>query len=291
MENKKFAGYKAALGAFLVIFVNIGVCTTLGVFIAQLASFSGWSLSACVIIGTINTIVNLLLSLVAIPVAKKIGYRWIMLISILAVALHVNMYCFATPGQNVGTLICFYIGGALASVAIAFGSHAVCSGLIAEWFLDSHQREKVTGTVLSGAGFGAAIWVFLAGQLFKYFTWQQCYRIITVIALVFGLIAVLFLIRTPKEVGQLPMPAKEENDTVTDPSKLPRRHPQGRIEVRFLLAACHWYALLCHRLLRDHLLRRRLLAGARHERDRLLQLDGCVSAHLLALAPDCRRRV
>ena len=221
MENKKFAGYKAALGAFLVIFVNIGVCTTLGVFIAQLASFSGWSLSACVIIGTINTIVNLLLSLVAIPVAKKIGYRWTMLISILAVALHVNMYCFATPGQNVGTLICFYIGGALASVAIAFGSHAVCSGLIAEWFLDSHQREKVTGTVLSGAGFGAAIWVFLAGQLFKYFTWQQCYRIITVIALVFGLIAVLFLIRTPKEVGQLPMPAKEENDTVTDPSKLP----------------------------------------------------------------------
>lgn len=166
MENKKFAGYKAALGAFLVIFVNIGVCTTLGVFIAQLASYSGWSLSACVIIGTINTIVNLLLSLVAIPVAKKIGYRWTMLISILAVALHVNMYCFATPGQNVGTLICFYIGGALASVAIAFGSHAVCSGLIAEWFLDSHQREKVTGTVLSGAGFGAAIWVFLAGQLF-----------------------------------------------------------------------------------------------------------------------------
>ena len=218
MENKKFAGYKAALGAFLVIFVNIGVCTTLGVFIAQLASYSGWSLSACVIIGTINTIVNLLLSLVAIPVAKKIGYRWTMLISILAVALHVNMYCFATPGQNVGTLICFYVGGALASVAIAFGSHAVCSGLIAEWFLDSHQREKVTGTVLSGAGFGAAIWVFLAGQLFKYFTWQQCYRIITVIALVFGLIAVLFLIRTPKEVGQLPMPA---NDTVTDPSKLP----------------------------------------------------------------------
>ena len=29
MENKKFAGYKAALGAFLVIFVNIGVCAPL----------------------------------------------------------------------------------------------------------------------------------------------------------------------------------------------------------------------------------------------------------------------
>ena len=66
MEGKKFFGYKASVGAFLVIFVNIGVCTTLGVFIAQLASYSGWSLSACVIIGTINTIVNMLLSLVAI---------------------------------------------------------------------------------------------------------------------------------------------------------------------------------------------------------------------------------
>ena len=287
MENKKFAGYKAALGAFLVIFVNIGVCTTLGVFIAQLASFSGWSLSACVIIGTINTIVNLLLSLVAIPVAKKIGYRWTMLISILAVALHVNMYCFATPGQNVGTLICFYIGGALASVAIAFGSHAVCSGLIAEWFLDSHQREKVTGTVLSGAGFGAAIWVFLAGQLFKYFTWQQCYRIITVIALVFGLIAVLFLIRTPKEVGQLPMPAKEENDTVTDPSKLP-----GVTHKAALKSGSFWLlviGMLCSVTACSAIIS--YAAAYWHEHDRLLQLDGCVSAHLLALAPDCRRRV
>lgn len=221
MENKKFFGYKAAIGAFLVIFVNMGVASTLGVFIAQLAEFSGWSLSACVIIGTINTILNALLSLVAIPLAKKIGYRWMMLISIIAVALHVNMYCFAVPGQVLSTLIFFYIGGGLASVAIAFGTNAICSGLIAEWFMGAHDREKVTGAVTAGAGFGAAIWVFLAGQLFQYYTWQQCYRIITVIALVIGIGAVLFLIRTPGKIGQSPKPASaEEKGAASDTEEL-----------------------------------------------------------------------
>ena len=35
MENKKFAGYKAALGAFLVIFVNIGVVPNTHLFEGQ----------------------------------------------------------------------------------------------------------------------------------------------------------------------------------------------------------------------------------------------------------------
>lgn len=240
MENKKFFGYKASIGAFLVIFVNIGVCTTLGVFIAQLAEYSGWSLSACVIIGTINTIVNLLLSLVAVPVARKIGYRAIMLISILACALHINMYCFATPGQNVASLACFYIGGALASVAIAFGSHGICSGLISEWFLGTHAREKVTSTVLSGASFGAAIWVFLAGQLFKHFTWQGCYRVITVIALVIGLIAILFFVKTPKQCQQEPMPEQEgENTAATSEMELP-----GVTHKQALKSASFWLLVL-----------------------------------------------
>ena len=30
-ESKKFFGYKAAIGAFLVMFVNLGACTTLGI--------------------------------------------------------------------------------------------------------------------------------------------------------------------------------------------------------------------------------------------------------------------
>ena len=31
-NEKKFFGYKAAIGAFLIIFANLGACTTLGHF-------------------------------------------------------------------------------------------------------------------------------------------------------------------------------------------------------------------------------------------------------------------
>lgn len=39
-NEKKFFGYKAAIGAFLIIFANLGACTTLGTFLASLSAYS-----------------------------------------------------------------------------------------------------------------------------------------------------------------------------------------------------------------------------------------------------------
>ena len=201
--EKKFFGYKAAVGAFLIIFVNLGVATTLGVFLASLAEYSGWSIAMCGYIGTANTICNILLSMVVVKALPKLGVRKCMAISIAGIVLHAWLYTFAVPGQKIISLILFYLAGAVCSFAITFGTHAACSTLIAEWFIE--KREKITGIVLSGAGFGAAIWVFLAGQLFKFFDYKGCYRIMSVISLVIGLIALLFLVKTPEEMGQKPL--------------------------------------------------------------------------------------
>lgn len=201
--EKKFFGYKAAVGAFLIIFVNLGVATTLGVFLASLAEYSGWSIAVCGYIGTANTICNIVLSMLAARLLPKIGVRKCMAISIAAVVLHAWCYTFAVPGQQVISLFWYYLGGAVCSFAITFGTHAACSTLIAQWFVE--KREKVTGIVLSGAGFGAAVWVFLAGQLFKYYDYKMCYRIISVISLVIGAFALLFLVKTPEEMGQKPL--------------------------------------------------------------------------------------
>ena len=91
----------------------------------------------------------------------------------------------------------------LASFAITFGTHAVCSSVIAEWFVE--KRAQVTGMVLSGAGLGAAAWVFLAGQLFKVTDYKNCYRIFSCLVLVIGLLAVLLLIKSPEQMGQKPL--------------------------------------------------------------------------------------
>ncbi|HWQ77834.1 MAG TPA: MFS transporter [Anaerovoracaceae bacterium] len=203
MKDKNFYGYKAAVGAFLVIFVNLGVCTTLGVFITSLSEYSGWPLGICGYIGTVNTIGNVILSLVAVKSMAKYSTKATMLISVIACALHVNFYCFATPGANLTSLICMYIAGFLASFAITFGTHAVCSTVIADWFIE--KRGQITGIVFSGAGFGAAIWVFLAGQLFQYMDYKDSYRVISVLTLAIGLSAILFLIKDPKKMGQKPL--------------------------------------------------------------------------------------
>ena len=200
MDNKKFFGYKAAIGAFLVIFANLGACTTLGTFLATLSEYSEHSLGAVGQIGTVNTICNIALSIVAIKALGKLGPQKTMLISVIACAAHMQFYTFVTPGANMQSLLFMYIAGGIASIAITFGTHAVCSSLIADWFVE--KRAQVTGYVLSGAGIGAAAWVFLAGQLFKITDYKNCYRIMSVLVLVIGLIAVFFLIKTPEKLGQ-----------------------------------------------------------------------------------------
>lgn len=202
-NESKFFGYRAAAGAFLVIFVNLGACTTLGTFLASLSSYSGHSIGAVGQIGTVNTICNVALSLAVTKVLPKIGARKTMLISVIACAVHMLFYTFVTPGANAQSLVFMYLAGGIASLAITFGTHAVCSSVIAEWFVE--KRAQVTGWVLSGAGLGAAIWVFLAGQLFKFTDYKNCYRIFSVMVLVIGLFAVFFLIKKPEELGQKPL--------------------------------------------------------------------------------------
>lgn len=203
MQDKKFFGYKAAVGAFLVIFVNLGVCSTLGVFMSSLAEYSGWDLGTVGLIGTVNTIGNIVLSIAAVAFMKKFGTKITMIVSILMCALHVNVYCLVSEGQNVPSLAFMYIAGFLASFSITFGTHAVCGAVIAEWFVE--KREQITGIVFSGAGFGAAIWVFIAGQLFQITDFKGSYRVLGIMALAIGLFAVIFLIRSPEKMGQKPL--------------------------------------------------------------------------------------
>ena len=101
------------------------------------------------------------------------------------------------------SLVFYYIAGFLASFSITFGTHAVCSSVIADWFVE--KREQISGIVFSGAGFGAAIWVFAAGQLFKVTDYKNCYRILSIFILAIGLFSVLVLIKSPKKLGQKPL--------------------------------------------------------------------------------------
>ena len=198
MENKKFFGYKAAIGAFIVIFVNLGGASTLGVFLPSMSEYTGWSVPTLSYNGTFNTIGNVLLSLICVKALSKLGPRKLMFISIIGIFVNFQLYTFATDGQDTLSLILIYLAGPAASFAIVFGTHAVCTSFISEWFVE--KRGKVIGMVLSGASFGTAAWVFAAGQMFKYMDYRQCYRILSFVILAMGMFAVIFLIREPEKM-------------------------------------------------------------------------------------------
>ena len=218
MENKKFFGYKAAIGAFLVIFCNLGAASTLGVFLPSMSEYTGWSVAVLGYNGTFNTIGNVLLSLICVKALSKLGPKKLMFISIIGIFLNFQFYTFATDGQNVTSLVFIYLAGLMASFAIVFGTHAVCTYVISQWFV-GEKRGKVISTVLSGASFGAAAWVFVAGQMFRVMNYKMCYQILSWVLLVVGLLSVIFLIRDPEKMGQKPM-GTEVTDEV-DPTLLP----------------------------------------------------------------------
>lgn len=196
MESKRFFGYKAAIGAFLIIFVNLGALNTFGTFMNSMSVSTGYSLGAIGLVATFNPIGNILFSLLALPVVRRIGARWTLLIASLVGVAHFILYSYF-PQCGIWML---YLAGFISGCTIAWGTHAVCQSVIGSWFVE--KRESICGWAFSGAGIGAALWVFLAGQLFKVMDWTQCYRVMAVIMFVITVPSCLLLIRTPESMGQ-----------------------------------------------------------------------------------------
>ena len=200
--EKKFFGYKAVVGAFLIMFISLGTATTLGIFLASLSADSGYPVTTVAYIGTACTVSCVIFSMVVSKLMEKgVPLRVLVMIGLVANAVGMMCYTFAIPGNPI-SLFFFYLGGFLIGVTLTFSAHAVCGAIIASWFIE--DREKLMGMVFSGAGFGAAIVVFIAGQMFKFFTWRQCYYILAAFTLIVGFLVVFFLIRDPASMGQKP---------------------------------------------------------------------------------------
>lgn len=237
MESKKFFGYKAAIGAFLIIFVNLGALNTFGTFMNSMSQTTGDSLAAVGLVATFNPIGNILFSLLALPMVKKISAKWTLLIASLVGVLHFVMYSFY-PVCGIWML---YLAGFLSGCTIACGTHAVCQSVISSWFVE--KRESICGWAFSGAGIGAALWVFLAGQLFKVMEWTQCYRVMAVIMFVITVPSCLFLIRDPEKMGQKAL-GWEKAEELTRSSELEAARATGITYKAALKSPAFWVLAL-----------------------------------------------
>lgn len=248
MKTNSFLPYLTAAGTFLIMFVNMGITQTFGVFLPSLAEYTEHSLAATMQIATCCSTSSIFFSVLAVKALERLGPKKTMLLSLMGLGGHLICFLLITPGAATASLILMYTAGVLAAVALSFGTYAVCSSVIAGWFVE--KRTQITGFVFSAAGFGAAIWVFLAGQMFKIMHFKNCYMVFLISGMAIGFFALLFLVRTPTSIGEseniLTMPKQptieiQETSSISDISKAKAM----RSPLFWLLAAALLMVSLC----------------------------------------------
>lgn len=198
MKTKdKFSGYSVAFGCFLIMFVHLGVLSSIGIFLPHVSKDLNVPMSQVSLVVTFATVSAFLCSLIATKVISKLTPKWSLFMATLICAGHYVLFGFST---NV-----FFIwgGGILAGFVLGFGSNVAVAGIISEWFIE--KRATVLGAVFGGTGFGGAITILLAGYLIEKFGWRTSYFIMATGIVVIGVIANLLFIKTPKDLNEKPL--------------------------------------------------------------------------------------
>ena len=199
----KFFGYRAAIGAFMIMVLSMGCGTTFGTFMSTLSAYTEWDVATIGYVGTISVVGNIIFSIAAARLVRTWGPKRLMIISFICTIVPMFLYAMVVPGHKIISLAFIYAAGFIVSISVTFGSFAVCTAFVSQWFVA--RRETMVGIVLSSAAFGSSFWNFLSGQLFRVMEFQSCYFVMIAIASVIGLTALIFFVKEPGKMGQKPL--------------------------------------------------------------------------------------
>ena len=193
----KFWGYITAFGCFVVMFVHLGMMTSIGLFIPHIAADLEIAISKVSYIVTFATLSAFICSFFAARVFERFSARYVLLFASALSAIHYVIYSYA---DNIFPL---YIGGVLAGLVLGLGANACIASILSSWFIE--KRSTVIGIVFGGAALGGAATQLLAGHLIEEYGWRNTYLILAGIAFLVAATANLLLIRNPEKIGQKPL--------------------------------------------------------------------------------------
>lgn len=199
METKKFSGYKTAVGCFICIFCNLGITSTIGVFLPYMATATGSTVPVLSWAVSIATVAAFIVSFFLPKLTGKIGGKGTLYLSTLLMIPYLLNSAFATQGKA----WMIYFHGFFGGVILALGTSAVNSIIISKWFIE--KRSSLLGIVLGGGGFGTAVFQFLSGIFVNRWGMRTSYLIFLAIGLVVPSLANSLLIKDPDKVGQKPL--------------------------------------------------------------------------------------
>ncbi len=196
-KKKFFYGYIVAASGFAIWALGWGTYTPcFSVFLKPLSAEFGWSRAETSLAFSLSYMVYAFLTIMMGWLTDKFGPRTVMMVlgSFLGLCYLLMSQVTALWQFQINYVLVGGIGISTLTVPVMVTT--------SRWFIK--KRGVMIGIVQAGNGVGGFIFPPLAGWLILAYGWRSAYAILGIITFIGILVAGFFLIRDPKDMGQLP---------------------------------------------------------------------------------------
>lgn len=195
MKEKKFYGYRVAVGCGIVISLHFGCTCIWSAMIPYFLEQFDCSLTVLSASSALCALIGFLASFAVGELIQKWTPRILLVISTLICGAFMLVNAFASAPWML------YISNGLSGITLAWGAQVTCASLINRWFVD--KRNTIIGFVFGCSAFGGALFMFLGGNLINTLGQRGIYLLLGVITVACSLFCELFLIQDcPEQLGQ-----------------------------------------------------------------------------------------
>lgn len=193
---KKSASTKAAVGACIALFANMGMNSVFTIFLSKFKeTWPETDEATIALAATFGCAMAFVCSTFLVgPVLKKLSPRTIFLLCGALAVVYCVLYAAAT------SVLMIIIAGLFGGIVLSFGVHAMGVAAITPYFADYGKKAgTVIGVVLSSAALGAAAFSFGPGILMNFgISWRTIYLLIGACVVVCDLLAYLLIPKAEK---------------------------------------------------------------------------------------------
>lgn len=206
---KKSASTKAAVGACIALFANMGMNSVFTIFLSKFKeTWPETDEATIALAATFGCAMAFVCSTFLVgPVLKKLSPRTIFLLCGALAVVYCVLYAAAT------SVLMIIVAGLFGGIVLSFGVHAMGVAAITPYFADYGKRAgTVIGVVLSSAALGAAAFSFGPGILMNFgISWRTIYLLIGAGVVVCDLLAYLLIPKAKKTSDESEKAADSQN--------------------------------------------------------------------------------
>jgi MFS family permease len=231
-EKRFFYGYIVAAAGFVTWFIgwgSYGIC--FGIFFKPILVEFHWTRAETVLAYSISSLLQATLGITTGWLTDRLGPR--IVVTILGSFIGWS-FLLLSQVQTLWQFILYFgiVGGIGASVL-----NIPIMATVTRWFVK--RRGLMTGLVQAGAGLGGLCLAPFTSWLILNYGWRHASFVIGILTATLMILSGLFLIRDPRDIGQLPDDQPEENASLSS-DQIKRPQPSGLSVKMFIRTVPFW---------------------------------------------------